>query len=216
MEQVAFAHTGTSICEDVPRINCGPVTRYPTRVRLASSHEEEAVMDLCRELHAENGIFGLSEDKVRGILRRAFTHQGGILGVIGAPGHIRAMIYVLITNAWYTSEHHLEELFCWVHPDHRNSDYSKLLIEFAKDCSDRISVEMGSKCPLIMGILTGKRMAAKVRLYRRFFGIPVGAYFAHNVCWPQAEPSEEDFWRLPSMAKWLRRHSTGNERKMAS
>lgn len=192
------------------------MTTTKSLVRLAHSSDEAEVLAHIRIMHAESGWRELDIDRCRIFLARAFDRKGGILGVIGAPGHIRAMIYVLITNAWYTSEHHLEELFCWVHPDHRNSDYSKLLIEFAKDCSDRISVEMGSKCPLIMGILTGKRMAAKVRLYRRFFGIPVGAYFAHNVCWPQAEPSEEDFWRLPSMAKWLRRHSTGNERKMAS
>lgn len=172
-----------------------------SKVRLAHPSDEPEIIHLVRLMHSEGGMRRLDTDSVREMLARAFDRKGGILAVIGAPGHIRAMQFLLITRFWYTRESHIEELFNWVHPEHRNSDYSKLLIDHAKKCSDDISSKAGEKIPLIMGVLTNKRMAAKVRLYRRFFGIPHGAFFIHNAPWVSKEDMcEEDFWRVPSIA----------------
>jgi len=170
-------------------------------IRLAQPGDEAEVLKLLQVMWKEGGWRPLDVDCAREMFARAFDKKGGILAVIGAPGHIRAMMFLMITRMWYTRENHLEELFCWVHPDHRNSDYSKILIEYAKKCSDELSADMGKKVPLFMGVLTNRRMAAKVRLYRRFFGIPVGAYFMHNASWINKEDvAEEDFWRVPSLA----------------
>ncbi len=180
-----------------------------SKIRLAQASDEPEILHLLQVMHAESGWRPLDIDAARETFARAFHRQGGILAVIGAPGSIRAMLYLLITRAWYTRDNHIEELFCWVHPEHRRSDYSKLLIEYAKKCSDDISRDMGQKVPLIMGVLTNAQMAAKVRLYRRFFGIPVGAIFAHNATWvAKHEPCEEDFWRIPKLARRLRRQTT--------
>jgi hypothetical protein len=123
-------------------------------------------------------------------------------------------MYLQITRYFYTRENHLEELFNWVHPDHRHSDYGKLMIEYAKKCSDDISATAGKKIPLIMGVLTNKRMSAKVRLYRRFFGMPYGAFFVHNAPWVSRDDvSTEDFWRAPSIRKTIMRHVERRERK---
>ena len=60
------------------------------------------------------------------------------------------------------------------------------------------------KIPLIIGVLTSMQMAAKVRLYRRFLGIPVGAFFVHNADWvAKQQPAEEDYWRIPRLSKLL-------------
>lgn len=159
-------------------------------------------------MHAEGGMRKLNLDKVRTVFARAFNKQGGILAVIGPPGAIRAMLYLLIATYYYTDESHLEELWCFVHPQHRRSDYAKILIEYAKKCSDDLTRIQGEKVPLLMGVLTNKQMSAKVRLYRKFFGWPAGASFVHNATWvtPQ-EPAEEDFWRLPALAKALYRRT---------
>lgn len=175
-----------------------------SRIRLAQPSDEPELLHLFRLMHAEGGMRRLDIERVREIFARAFDRKGGILAVIGAPGHIRAMMYLLITQHFYTSDSHIEELWNWVHPDHRQSDYSKLMIEYAKKCSDEISAGSvaagGDKVPLIMGVLTNKRMAAKVRLYRRFFGMPYGAYFLHNAPWVSKDDlCEEDFWRMPSL-----------------
>jgi GNAT superfamily N-acetyltransferase len=157
-------------------------------------------------MHAEGGMWAYDLDCVRERFARAFDRKGGILAVIGEPGGIRAMSYIEITRAWYTRENHIEELFCWVHPEHRKSDYGRLLIEYAKKCSDDISENAGIKVPLLMGVLTNRRMEAKVRLYRRHFGPPAGAVFVHNPSWVASfEPCEADVWRLPAMAKLLTR-----------
>lgn len=173
-------------------------------IRLAHPSDEPELLRLVQLMHAENGWQTLDMDSVRETLGLAFDRKGGILAVIGAPGHIRAMIFVRITRWWFTKDNHLEELFNYVHPDHRNSDYAKILIEYAKGCSDELSDSMGRKVPLMMGVLASRRMSAKVRLYRRFFGMPVGAFFLHNAAWSRKDDiTEEDFWRVPSLSRLL-------------
>lgn len=175
-------------------------------VRLAVPSDEPELLHLIQIMHAESGWRPLDIERAREMLAMAFERRGGIVAVIGGPGRIRALLGLQIACAWYTKANHIEELFCWVHPEHRHSDYAKLMISFAKTCSDEISAQAGFRVPLLIGVLTHQRMAPKVRLYRRFFGLPVGAFFVHNADWvAKDEPSEEDFWRLPSLAKWLRR-----------
>lgn len=176
------------------------------QVRLATVQDEPELLHLIQIMHAESGWRPLDIERAREMLAMAFERRGGIVAVIGGPGRIRALLGLQIACHWYTRENHLEELFCWVHPEHRQSDYAKILINYAKKCSDEISQSAGFKVPLLMGVMTHQRMAAKVRLYRRFFGLPVGAFFVHNADWVSKDaPSEEDFWRMPSLAKWLRR-----------
>lgn len=167
-------------------------------VRLATGDDEDEIMGLLTIMHAEGGILPLDEMEARKMFRLAFGRQGGILGVIGDPGDIRAMIFLLISKFWYTRSHHLEELFNFVRPDVRNSvenskdGYAFKLIEFAKKCADEI------RLPLTIGILTNQRMEGKVRFYRRSLGVPAGAWFVHmppGIQW-QNELNEE-FWKEP-------------------
>ncbi len=164
-------------------------------VRIATRADSDEIMQLLGIMHAEGGILPLDEMCARKTFDMAFDRQGGILGVIGPPGDIRAMIFLLISRFWYTKQHHLEELFNFVRPDMRrvsarsDENYGPRMIEFAKECA----VELGM--PLTIGILTNQRMEGKVRLYRRSLGVPAGAWFVHNAAW-QNEANEE-FWREP-------------------
>jgi hypothetical protein len=173
-----------------------------SKVRLATVRDEPEILNLLQAMWKESGWRPLDVNCARDIFARAFDRKGGILGVIGAPGHIRAMSYLLISRHWYTLDSHLEELFCWVHPDHRNTDYARVLMAFAKKCSDDMSGAMGKKVPLMTSVITNRQMEAKVRLYRRTYGVPVGALFLHNPDWAnQREVMEEDIWRVPSVTK---------------
>lgn len=186
-------------------------------LRLAQQSDEAEIIRLVQMMHAESGWMALDVDCVRETLAKAFDKKGGILAVIGSPGHIRAMIFIMISRWWFTPHNHLEELFCWVHPEHRKSDYAKILSEYAKGCSDDFSRGMGRKVPLMIGVLTNRRMAPKVRLYRRFFGIPVGAFFLHNAAWVNSsDVCEEDFWRVPKLANlwWKRDERTARKEKI--
>lgn len=173
------------------------------KVRIATYSDEDEVMQLLTIMHAEGGLLPLDEMSARSTFRMAFDRKGGILGVIGEPGDIRAMIFLLISRFWYTKEHHLEELFNFVRPDVRGKalshNYGQSLIKFAKECSDEI------KIPLTIGVLTNRRMEAKVRLYRRELGTPAGAWFVHlpsGVKW-QNELVNDEFWKEPFPRKSL-------------
>lgn len=148
------------------------------RVRTADRSDEGEIMDMCRMLHEENGLFSLNERKVRDVLGIAFDHRGGTLGVIGSPGSIEAMIFMLIVQGmWYTDEWHLEELFSYVRPECRRSENAKLLIQFAKQSS----IELG--IPLVIGIISNTKTEQKVRLYQRQFSKPNGAFFVFGGKW---------------------------------
>jgi len=149
-----------------------------TRVRVADSGDEEALMELARFLHGENGLFDLDETAVRYAFRKAIIgpveQRHGIVGVIGKPNELEGAIFLEPSCLWYTTQPCLLELFAYVYPMHRASSNSTDLIAFAKWIADQF------KLPLMIGVLSNKRTEAKVRLYRRALGEPTGAFFLHN------------------------------------
>ena len=115
----------------------------------------------------------MEESKVRAMIRRGTRKEGGVIGVIDGKNGAEATVGMVLSQWWYSSSWHMEEVWNFVHPDHRHSGHAKHLISFAKWTADKLSV------PLIMGILTRDRVAAKIRLYQR--EIPqVGALFLHG------------------------------------
>ena len=166
-------------------------------VRIATRADEKEIMRLLHLMHEECGMLSLDEDCARETFNLSFDRKGGIIGVVGDRDNIKAMICLLITRFWYTRDNHLEELFNYVRPDCRGSDHAKTLITFAKDCAEKIGI------PLVIGVLTNKKMQEKVRLYRRVLGVPRGAFFVANAPaqWAGVEYSNEDFWRAPFFAK---------------
>lgn len=149
-----------------------------TRVRVADSGDEDALMKLCTFLHGENGIFDLDETAVRFAIRKAVVgpveQRHGIIGVIGKGDDLEGAIFLEPACLWYTTQACLQELFSYVYPQYRSSNDSNDLIAFAKHVSDHF------KLPLMIGVLSNYRTAAKVRLYRKALGEPAGAFFLHN------------------------------------
>lgn len=146
---------------------------YPTRVRIADHRDENEIMELCRRLHTENGIFTMDEGKVLSTLRKAFNRDGGVLGVIGERGMIEAMIYIAFGEFWYSTDTHLEEYFSYVAPEHRKSKDALELVQFAKWCAET------SNMYLVIGIMSDHRTAGKVKLYQRVLDEPIGAFFLY-------------------------------------
>jgi hypothetical protein len=142
-------------------------------VRLARPDDEAAVYALLLDLHGENALGSLAPAKVEAMLRRGTRGEGGVIGIIDGPRGIEASIGLVMTQWWYSEEWHLEEMWNFVHPDHRRSTHAKKLVEFAKWTSDRLGV------PLLLGILTRHRLLPKMRLLQRQMP-QVGALFLHN------------------------------------
>ena len=135
--------------------------------------DESGIMALLVQNHAENGQHEFCEPKVRQMVRRALYQQGGIIGVIGPSSDIRSSICLLIDEVWYSEERQILELWNYVRQDSRRSDYAKKMIEFAKKCADGLELD------LTIGVLSDKRMEAKIRLYQR--QLPkAGAFFIHH------------------------------------
>ncbi|HVT27656.1 MAG TPA: hypothetical protein VHE81_06520 [Lacipirellulaceae bacterium] len=149
-----------------------------TRVRVADSGDEEALMKLARFLHAENGLFELDEAAVRYAFRKAVAgpveQRHGVVGVIGDRDNIEGAIFLEPACLWYTTQPCFQELFSFVYPQFRSSSNSNDLIAFAKHVSDHFNL------PLMIGVLSNYRTAAKVRLYRKALGEPAGAFFLHG------------------------------------
>jgi hypothetical protein len=162
------------------------MTQELPAVRIATPAEEDEVMAMCRRLHKENGLFTLSEKKVRDCIRKCFTGEGTIVGVVGEPGKLKGSICMSISEMYYTEDWHLTELWNYVEPEFRVSRNAEAMIEFGKACANKMGI------PFFTGIITNKQMAGKVRLYRRLLGYPLGAFFVHNAPW-ETDPMEDHF-----------------------
>jgi hypothetical protein len=149
------------------------VTLVTSPVRKATLADRPQIMQMCRENHAENGQFSFSESRVAGMVDRAFNNGGAVIGVVGS-NRIEGMILLLISQFWYTEDWCLEELQNYVSPEFRRSTNAKDMIKFGQRCSDEIGI------PLVIGVVSNERTKAKMELYRRQLGDPVGGYFLHN------------------------------------
>lgn len=140
-------------------------------VRIADLADAPGVMALLRLMHAENGLAPLAEDKVRAMVEQALAQDFSICGVIGERDRLEATIGLFACSWWYSDALHLEDRWNFVHPDCRISTHAAELISFAK----RTAIQIDR--PLLMGITSGGRTPAKVRLYERQLGDAVGALF---------------------------------------
>ena len=146
----------------------------PASVRYATPEDEDGVMALCRLQAEENAMFDVEEDLLRMAVRRALRFDRTILGVIGERGDLRGGLMIFVGNPWYSDQVVLQELFNFVHPDHRqNTTYAYDLIDFGKHLSDKMQLT------LHIGVISNTRTEAKVRMYKKKLHY-VGAFFNYN------------------------------------
>lgn len=143
-------------------------------VRKANLDDRPTILDICRRNHDENGQFSLAMPKVEHMIDRAFGKKDAIIGLVGPKARIEGLIVLLIAQFWYTEDWCLEEIMNYVLPEYRRSTHAKDMIAFAKRCSNEIGV------PLVIGVVANERTKAKIELYRRQLGDPVGGYFIHR------------------------------------
>jgi hypothetical protein len=167
-----------------------PFSFAGVEVRPAEQSDRPEILAMCHELHSDNGIFTFDESRVNQVLDKHYDRSGGIIGVIGSTGALEACCALIFSDLWYTTEWHIAELFNYVKPEYRKSHNADALMEFGKECSRRIGL------PLIGGVITNRQTVQKVRLYRRRFGAPAGAFFVLNAIWKNETISNKDFSQL--------------------
>ena len=154
---------------------------------LAQPHDTEELMQLIRLAHGENGMFPWSERKARAELADTLCKGEGIVGLLKDPSNaIRGLAWLIYCSEWYSETYCLTERLIYVRPDSRNAVYAHALISWVQLMSDRLGAMM-------VGVVATHRTQAKARMYRRFFGDPVGYYFSYNNYNPEAA-------RLPPLA----------------
>jgi hypothetical protein len=139
-------------------------------VRLATTSDEDELFNITLSIHKEVGIFPLSLARFKRMWRLCMDGEW-ICGVIGELGKLEGAIVLAPALLWYSDVEFLNEQFVYVYPRYRKSSNSKDLLEFAKHEAEK------KKMRLMVGLMHRDRLNAKIRLYERQFGEPLGAFF---------------------------------------
>jgi len=144
------------------------MTATISTVRTATPADEAEIWRLFMMAHRENGIFRLSPHKVSYFLQRALHPESilptdlgprGQIGVIGVPGKIEAIVFLILGEFWYSDEIHLEELLVYVDPECRKSVHARSCVAWMKKKSDDLGIK------LVTGIISKHRTQSKIKLY---------------------------------------------------
>ena len=152
----------------------------PSIVRIAKPWDAPEIWRLFLQMHRENGIFSLSPLKVTNLMSRALYPQDippddtgprAQIGIIGLSGRLEAVVLVSISSAWYSDDLHLTDHVFYVDPECRASNHANALIDWLKNLADSLGL------PLVTGIFSTTRTAAKIRLFDRKFPRIGATYF---------------------------------------
>lgn len=147
------------------------------QVRVGTPADVHNVMALAIAGSEENGFLRSNPIKMLADVFSALSLDRGMMGVIGDPGEpLEGAVLLRIGRMWYSDEDVLEEKAVFTSPAFRKCSPSraKALMEFSKKAADGLGM------PLIIGVLSNARTEAKVRLYKRQFGEPSGAFFLYG------------------------------------
>ena len=157
-------------------------------IRIGTELDMDGMMELAMNACAENGFLSPSPARLATEIWPALCQDHGIVGIIGEPGEkIEGAVLLRIGTMWYSDSPVVEEKAIFIDPEYRSAKggRARKLCEFSKKVSDSLGI------PLIIGVLSNNRTEAKVRMYKRQFGEPAGAFFLYGAKtgeFPQAEP----------------------------
>lgn len=139
--------------------------------------------------HADNGLWKLSPNKILELIDSATkaekTALDPIIGVIDSDDkEFAAMTCFRLETYWYTDEWHICELFNWVNPKYRVSDYARQIMNFQKKWTDDLTEKANYKIALLTGVMSIKRLEAKMNLFGRRYK-QIGALYSYNLDVPE-------------------------------
>jgi hypothetical protein len=144
------------------------------RVRVGVPEDMDGLMRLSDEVARENGISQPDFNRVAAEMWASLHREHGIVGVIGEPGApLEAFVLLRIGQTWYSEGNIIEERTVFVSKKYRSAKggRARKLCEFSKKVSQELEM------PLLIGVLSHQQTEAKMRLYRRLFGEPSGAFW---------------------------------------
>ncbi len=148
---------------------------FEFEVRRPTFEDIPEIIKMAKDMHKEGALMPWSEKRSLDFIYNVISGKtDAAVGIIGEVGKPEAIICMRWGQYWYTDDIHIEEILNYVRPEFRKSGRAKNLIEYAKKCSRKLNR------PLLIGVLSQERTEAKVRLYQRQLGEPVGAYFLYH------------------------------------
>lgn len=148
-----------------------PVDVVP--IRFAGPGDLARVLGLLRMLHAETPHARLDEGRLREMAARVLAEGAVVFSLAG--GEPVGTCGLAIDRPWFSDELWLRDVWLFVHPEHRRTPHARALLRTARRYAERLNM------PLVMEVAGGgaaggpRRVAAKMRLYRRELGEPSGA-----------------------------------------
>jgi len=152
-------------------------------IRLGTPDDIHAIMELMELGTEENALVEPNPVKILHEVYSALCKDHGLVGVITSdPERIEGVVVLRIAQLAYSDHDVLEEKIVFIHPEYRSAKGGRALklCRFSKRVADELGI------PLLIGVLSNKRTAGKIRMYEREFGQPAGAFFlygAHTGGW---------------------------------
>lgn len=146
-------------------------------IRLATPADMDEVMRLAVTAVEENGFLNASAELLAKEIWPALCQDHGLCPVIGPPGgEIQGLALLRIGAMWYSTQTVVEEKCVFIYPQYRSArgGRARKLCEYSKHVADQLGI------PLLIGILSNARTQGKVRMYKRIFGEPAGAFFLYG------------------------------------
>jgi hypothetical protein len=150
----------------------------PASVRIATTTDVTALYEqLVLDLEADNSL-GLPVDRVdvARTVGKICRGENGIAGIIDGEYGIAASIGIQAVKPWFTSEWMLSQVWLFVNPDERASDFADELFQFAAWHREDMANRVGYDIVLENTVLSLNRLPAKLRLWGRY-GQQIGGTF---------------------------------------
>ncbi len=147
------------------------------QIRIATPGDMDEIMSLALMACEENGFLDPNPQKFAIEMWPALQRDHGICALIGDQSErIEGFVVLRVGTMWYSDVPVVEEKVIFVHPDYRNAKGGRAtkLCEFSKKVADSLGM------PLLIGVLSNHRTSAKIRMYKRQFGEPAGAFFLYG------------------------------------
>lgn len=133
-------------------------------IRIADPKDYDDLMNFAREMHADNGNFPMSEEKVSDVIALCLKRERGVIVLIESedvPKTIEASACFVLEQHWYTDAWAIGDRWIYVRSLYRASNHAENLINFGLSLKDRWGL------PLVLGVFAAERTEAKMRLYGR-------------------------------------------------
>jgi len=147
-------------------------------IRVGTPEDLDAIMEIAMMACEENGFVKPSYDRLLSDIWPALNLDNGIMGLIGPKGtkEVQGAVLLRVGHMWYSDNQCLDEKAIFIRPEYRSAKggRARKLCEFSKRAADEVGL------PLIIGVLSNYRTEGKIRMYRRIFGEPSGAFFLYG------------------------------------